>query len=156
MGSTLLVAAFFAVRETDGTCVTPPVLWALDPIGLNYSQFGELTVPLTEAGVMSLIKPVFGGNGVTDKVAAMTPCQVDIRMMTQLSYFTIHATGKALEELEGNESFLHKVEIKMDRRELSQILYNMGIRTSTLFPDLDHLAQEICTHYKGRLSSNTL
>ena len=60
------------------------------------------------------------------------------------SVFTIHGNANKLEEIEWNEKYLLKFEVPANaKKTLHQLLYDLGIRESNLFPDLDHLAKEL-------------
>ena len=79
-----------------------------------------------------------------DRVLAMTGPQIDLRMIVQKAAFTIHSLeSSALDEtLEDNtlaEIKAPKKEKKLPRRALSM----NGLDLSTLFPDLESLAEFI-------------
>jgi hypothetical protein len=77
-------------------------------------------------------------------VLAVQPVEIDLRMMLQQSMFTIHGERSALEELPNADVFLRKYEIPLAcRRTVAAGLEMLGIRRSTLFPELEHLAREI-------------
>jgi len=143
----ILIAAYFAVRREKYSS-NPGALWALDPGRLNRIQFSDSFskfVPEDEE-VAPLFKQAFGLSGTKriKKIAAVNPDEVDIRMMVQMSVFTIHGTTQPLNKIRGNEKFLMKFEIPAKvKEELSGMLFDLGIRESNLFPDLDHLAKEL-------------
>lgn len=65
-------------------------------------------------------------------------------MMLQQSRFTIHGDGAPLEDHPKSEEFLMKLEIPFAfRTSVGRSLEMLGIKRSTLFPELDHLAREI-------------
>ena len=79
-----------------------------------------------------------------EKIVAILANQIDIRMLVQLSAFTIHGTAKPLEDLENSDKFLIKFDIPASAKAgLMADLATLGIRESNLFPDLEHLAQDI-------------
>lgn len=76
-------------------------------------------------------------------VAAYAPRQ-DPRMAAQLGNFTIHGSREPLEEHPDAADFLAKVEIPAwAKSRIRDDLLLAGIRLSNLFPDLDHLAEEV-------------
>jgi hypothetical protein len=63
-------------------------------------------------------------------------------MMMQLSQFTIHGSSLTLEIHPHADSFLMNFRVSAeDKQILVNNLSNLGIRSATLFPDLDHLAE---------------
>jgi hypothetical protein len=138
-----LIALFFAVQNHDDK---PGVLWALSPSALNHQEFQTKNL-LSPYGknVKILFKAPFG---VTKKdihrIAAVVIRHIDVRMTVQLSAFTIHGLNIPLNEYSGKELFLIKYEIPNKSKQLLRLeLIDMGIRESNIFPDLDHLADEL-------------
>jgi len=141
-----LFATFFAVRKNEKYDNEPATLWALAPVLLNEFQidaqgFKTYNTPV----IRSLFLPAFDDKAPqVDKIAALFANQVDIRMLVQLSAFTIHGTAKPLENLDNNDKFLIKFVIPASAKVgLWEELFRLGIRESNLFPDLEHLAQEL-------------
>lgn len=138
-----LVAAFFACHEapdSDGA------LWILDPFMLNRIQIAQSVIKGARTPeVLPIIQAAFTGKNTSEnKILAIGTNQIDIRMLVQLSAFTIHQPGKPLDEIDGTDKFLQKVTIPSACK--PQILKNLdgvGIRLPNLFPDLDHLAEYI-------------
>lgn len=125
------------------------ILWALNPSTLNAIEIGKsnLLSPYTNDGIKSLCEAPFN---IPSKVpppkknAAIILRQVDIRMMVQLSAFTIHGKTIALDQLEECDKYLIGFIIPADRKEeLRKQLFVLGIRESNIFPDLHHLSREI-------------
>lgn len=142
-----LIALFFAVSPTQDDA-EPAVLWGLDPYTLNKHQTGLGGVLTT---TNSIATPIFKGAFTStpppnsDKTVAISPSQIDIRMLLQQSKFTLHGTRTPLEESADNEKFLQKIEIPVAHKEIVWfILRNLlSMNTSDLFPDLHHLAQDL-------------
>ena len=143
----VLVAAYFAVEQKPSGKEYPPILWALSSIGLNQSQGVGGWINMTDPHGRALIAPVFGEKPdakLKGKVLAAYAPQYRLRMMLQQSVFTIHGTGTPLEKLDGAEGFLRGYVIDPHARdELLRELDLLGIRRSTLFPDLDNLAMDV-------------
>lgn len=149
-----LVALFFAVSEYPSE---PAALWALNPFRLNEHQIGQpATMEVNDEVVRLLSNPPFGENSTTDadtqKIVAVQPPHRDIRMVLQQSTSTIHGTRTPLEELGNKEKFLLKIEIPSSvKRPLKHILDRLGIRKYDLFPDLEHLAEEVTSRTYVRM-----
>jgi len=140
----VLVATFFAVSneehdDSDGA------IWALLPTGLNKAQLGEeRIVGARHTWVRPLIFPPFIGGEPKDAVAALISDEIDIRMLVQLSAFTVHGATTPIDDLPQAEDFLVKFIVPKERKStLRDTLHLIGIRESCLFPDLEHLAKEI-------------
>jgi len=125
------------------------ILWALNPSRLNLTDIGKsnLLSPYTNVEIKSLFEAPFNiprNSPAPIKNAAVILRQVDIRMMVQLSAFTIHGRKTALDQVEGSDEYLMSFTIPKDKKEeLRQQLFVLGIRESNIFPDLDHLSKEI-------------
>ena len=138
-----LVALHFAVTECpndDGT------LWVLDPFKLNSAQF-EKAVLFSEFS--SEIHPLFAAvlqKGANDlqKVAALTSTERNVRMLVQMARFTIHGIKEPMEMLPLASKFLVKCTIPAAAKpSLAIFLFDVGVRLSNLFPDLEHLAKDM-------------
>jgi hypothetical protein len=140
-----LNAAFFALGdkfdEQEDGC-----LYALNPYELNQKELGvQGTIIPNNVSGLPLIKKAFDSQAIDiNKVLAIEPSEVDIRMMVQLSTFTVHGTGKSIYDCAEIDDFLIKFLIPSNSKKLlrDELKY-LGIRESNLFPDLEHLAQEI-------------
>lgn len=150
-----LVACFFAaqadpameehrsvVRETDGA------LFALSPYRLNDSQINRpvLLLPDDPEPIASINRAFDRDLPESTKVLAVRPSEVDVRLMVQLSVFTLHGGAIAMEDVQRHESFIIKWQIpaaskKMLRKELKAL----GVRASSIFPDLEHLATDVAS-----------
>ena len=142
-----LIAAFFAVCEhedKDGE------LWGLSPINLNYSQFSRRMHLTSDAlEINPIFRQAITGENLPDSdneilAVAIDPPQIDPRLLAQLSKFTIHTTAKSLDTFVNHERFLIKFYIPASsKKKIRDDLDNLGIRRSTLFPDLENLALDI-------------
>lgn len=138
----LLIAIYFAVKKRNKET---GALYALSPFKLNECQFGRKCIFQPDgAEVKPLVDRAFYKNlKKCEKVAAIYSREIDVKLMVQQSDFTIHGFNKPLDEIDGNENFLMKFEIEADlKKDLYHLLYEFGIRESTVFPDLEHLANE--------------
>jgi hypothetical protein len=140
-----LIAAFFTLgdktNEKEDGC-----LYALNPYGLNQKELGVLgtIIPNNENGLPFIKKAFNSETKDINMVLAIEPFEVDIRMMVQLSTFTIHGSGKSIYDCAKTDDLLIKFLIPASsKKQLREELKYLGIRESNLFPDLEHLAQEI-------------
>ena len=79
-----------------------------------------------------------------DKIAAIDPPQNNLRMLFQQSAFTIHGSPKPLEDYVGIDKCLLKFVIPSKLKAgILTILNTIGINESTIFPELEHLANYI-------------
>ena len=139
-----LIACFFAIghnyKDTDGA------LYALSPYKLNESQteMSKLLMPY-DAPAVEIIDSIFNvGKENVQRIIAIRPGEVDMRLLTQLSVFTLHGHSQLLDEISNSQDFLIKIKIPMNtKKKLRKQLKQLGIRESNIFPDLDHLAKEI-------------
>jgi FRG domain len=149
-----LVAAFFAVDEAgdaDG------VIWLLNPFDMNASLIGGENVVYTADSpkVVQLFSDVFEdeemGTAPSEGVAAIGPDEVDLRMMLQHSVFTIHGAATPLDQLPNSAAFLRGWTIpQAAKRHIRAQLSILGIRRSTLFPDLKSLAGDLDNYEFGK------
>lgn len=139
----VLFATFFAVRKRPEEAAT---LWALDPILLNEFQTGRGGLKTYgDPVIVRIFKPPFREEAPQEsKIVAVFANQVDVRMLVQLSAFTIHGTATPLEDLKNSNKFLIKFEIPASAKKgLREDLFKLGISESNLFPDLEHLAKDV-------------
>jgi hypothetical protein len=146
----ILAATFFAVEDA-GQERQAGALWGLNPSELNRDQIGEPGLPVSDdARVVHVLEAAFIDPAVAGvpvpptKVAAIGPREIDIRMLVQLSAFTVHATSEPLDGLPAATEYVAKYEIPAAKKgRLLHQLRLIGIRRSTLFPDLENLAREL-------------
>jgi hypothetical protein len=146
-----LIGLHFALTEPA------PVVWMLDPIKLNEQSVTPGTpstgsaFPLTwhsPEGVVNIgsinIRGAWGVDAVgTALPVAIPPTNVHPRISVQRSCFTVH--GKDKRSLADQaSSLLRRYHIDPnDRDALRKDLRLLGISHSTLWPDLDGLAEEL-------------
>jgi len=145
-----LMAAYFAVsveqNVAEGYATEDGALWALDPFTMNGRTGGQegLLQP-GHAYAKNLVERAFTqGTAADPGVAAIVTEEIDLRMLVQMSGFTIHGNPTPLEvrpELDGLlASFIIPAASKdRIRRELA----SLGVRERTVYPDLDHLARDL-------------
>jgi hypothetical protein len=141
----ILIGTFFAVEDKEKHS-KDGALWALSPVGINEHQFGKrIFLSGTSPEVRPLFVHAFDHKAAKmEKIAAITATEIDVRIMVQLGAFTIHGVEERLEEISGNEKYLLKFEIPAEaKKQLFNFIFDLGIRKSNLFPDLDSLANEL-------------
>lgn len=142
-----LIACYFAVEEaSEKTQDVDGALFALNPYRLNYYQAklsGLLNSQVPQAFQIAQ-RAFVSADPSQCKVLAIAPNLIDIRMISQLSGFTIHDERDYLEENVKSDDFLVKFEIPAQSKEkLREQLKHAGLRPSSLFPDLEHLSKEV-------------
>ncbi len=147
----ILVALYFAAKENfedDG------VVFALSTHELNKRYVGTdgILEPYGKLALSLILKAFTIQLPEYNKVAAICPLEFDVRIMNQLAGFTIHGAGVSLNSLTDSDTFLLKFNIpKGYKKLLFELLYQVGIRESNLFPDLDHLASELASFEYGSI-----
>ena len=141
-----LVAAHFAVNgEFDGCSA----VWAFMPGALHESQGHERWIQLPGSKITKeLARVAFLPNlpSLGNRVVGVIPKALDQRILLQQSRFTIHGDGTPLEKLPSSQKFLKKLLISKEcKDELRRALQAFGVRQSSLFGDLSHLADDIRT-----------
>lgn len=139
-----LVALYFAVSEPTYDHVDA-ALWLLDPIGLNLSQgYGDYLPPMDYHTVLARIEPAFKDKlKSADEVLACRSVENDLRMYVQQAAFTVHGSDHPLEKMT-QSSVITKLEIpSQDKEKLRWQLKILGFKSSTIFPDIEHVAAKI-------------
>ena len=154
----ILVALYFAVKDhhdSDGE------LWLLYPLALNKRSAGFWGMPMKEDAFLQYLAREFKyyGNGKTkfaeqlklDDIPkyplAFYPILNFVRMVVQSSVFTIHPKpqeGKRIEDILKDDKFLFRYIIPAKyKKVILNDLRALNMKNHRLFPDLDHLAQDI-------------
>lgn len=145
-----LIATFFAVRDAKAVGKQGR-LWVLDPRQLNGVELDCPRLILQkDPSIAAIFVSAFSDdvniaaqkNGT--QTAGICPAETNLRMMNQQSMFTVHGSDKALNEHPEASRFLRDFNIPSDAKgPFLEELRRNGIGLSTLFPDLDHLAEEL-------------
>lgn len=156
-----LVALFFAVYPLvkrdlgrGNKEYVNPIVWMIDPHALNFLSFGtpSLFNPWSMPA-LDWFNIAFGVSTPKDKnPIAIRPMHINRRMSAQRSCFTIHGENtKGIEQLYPElieKGFLTEFIInKKNAREIIEELRVLGITYSTIYPDLDGLAEEFKIKY---------
>jgi hypothetical protein len=156
-----LVALFFAVGTYNYRKDQEPIeacIWILDPYGLNSEQFGDATTASIEGGsVRKFLRPAFNGyvppidhpdreDYLATKDAhykAAMASEFDARIFVQQGAFTIHTEATPLNESRFSK-YLRKVVVPASAvRSIATELKILGMRKSTIFPDLVNLSEDL-------------
>jgi len=140
-----LVALYFAcarnnVDDSGGD------MWVLEPYMLNHDSAGVPSFfPLTHNDTYDLFKDAFentNNSNITSPLATQSE-QLDLRMLVQDSVFTVHPNSNPLEGERLNDDFLYRFSVPEEYKEcIKYELRLLNIRHSTLFPDLQALAED--------------
>jgi hypothetical protein len=146
-----LVGLYFALREPV------PVVWMLDPIALNRISAPTTSddeFPLTRMGERNIGHMNVRGAWEQDAVGtafpvAILPTNIHPRMSVQRSCFTIQGKNKiALAKMSLPPGVLRSYRIDPAVKEsMRHDLRLLGIDRSTVFPDLDGLAEELADRF---------
>lgn len=138
-----LTACYFALCTGESTDAA--AIWALSPGHLN-SHFGSgLIYILGSKAIETVVQDAFDtSTNRSGQHLAVTAPHRDQRMSSQLAHFTIHGSNQSLEEVHQPNDYVTKLEIPRSAHDrLRRELRVLGVRRSTVFPDLQNLALEI-------------
>ena len=137
-----LIAAFFIANypKRDNE---PGALWVLQPELLNEAE-GWAKLIRVPPETDELYQAPFGDVKEVDRIYADQIPEQDLRMLVQLGVHTVHGSNRAIEAHKDQDKFLMKwVVPAVAKSRIRGELGLLGIRTSTVFPDLEHLARDI-------------
>ena len=140
-----MIAAFFIANNPKRDS-EPGALWALQPSILNEAEGmpNAIMAPAAEDVRQLYVFPFHDNVDEVDRIAAAMGPEQDLRMLVQLSVHTVHGSDRAIEAHKYRDQFLMKwVVPAAAKSRLRGDLDLLGIRTSTVFPDLEHLAKEV-------------
>ena len=158
----LVAGAFFAADHDPKRCECRqedcrPTVWMLDP-----DEFNKLNPRLdgTDAGVLATSDPlaVSWAPGVSETQFAPWPAAVygthnSVRIVAQQGTFTV--SGKNFDPLEesaaveASDAVLTKIVLEASHSEVMEELKVLGVRRSTIYPDLPSLAVDIAAEELG-------
>lgn len=151
--SSPLVATFFAVEQFSKHPNADACVWILAPGLLNEQEgFGNCIYPVDADTVQNMLLPAFKERGhakeLENKIIACHSTENNLRMYSQQSNFTIHNSQKKLQDICG-ANMLYKIIIPSEER--IRLLHNLeifGITKSFIYPDLDHISEDIKRQYR--------
>lgn len=152
----VLVASFFAVsgpesENEDGA------LWALDPYHLNRSEMktdDSVIYDCYDKRISPLLYEAFHSTepsaevpDISDKILAVNMPENHNRMLVQRAAFTVHGRADPLNK----QPYVIKFRVPASAKTtIKNQLTDLGYTVGKLFPDLEHLVQEL----KDNLSSS--
>ncbi|MBR6509314.1 MAG: FRG domain-containing protein [Clostridia bacterium] len=151
--SSPLVATFFAVEEYKKYPQADACVWVLAPGLLNKAEgFGDCIYPVDAVTAQNMLLPAFKERGqvieLEDKILACHSTENNLRMYSQQANFTIHNSQKRLTSICDSDT-LYKIIIPSKER--GRLLYNLeifGITESFIYPDLDHISNDLKRAYR--------
>lgn len=142
----LLTALYFSVSDPKYDTVDG-ALWALDASQFNKQKWGVRGFADSQnPEIFPLFQRAFNNAIPLQKIDAfaMMAEHVDLRMLMQSGHYTIHDNGTPIESLSQSDTFLRKIVIPAKKKEYWRMtLEILAIDASTLFPDLQNLANRI-------------
>jgi hypothetical protein len=148
-----LIAVYFAVGKyvyDKALDVQDACIWMLAPHLLNTSEeFEDITPPIDAHMCEEMLTPAFtDGDPETNKVMAVMAAERDLRMFVQQGCFTVHSNRQPLNERKESAKYLARIVIPAESvRKIAFEIDVAGFRKGDLFPDLDHLAEELVGIY---------
>ena len=149
-----LVACYFALREKP---IKTPTIWILDPDKLN-NHYETIAPVLTlrdrtpDERLARHLSNVLVEGEEEKSILAVHPPEVDNRILSQRSVFTIHGRPEPLQKINIKKSYLYRINLsKTAARNISKSLKIFGYDDTVMFPDLGHLADKLANQYKYNL-----
>jgi hypothetical protein len=163
----VLIALFFAVNDFSDS---HGELWAMNPIRLNcFTGHTSIATPNDPQVRFFASEPHAPSENLTKEFNLQSPPKSPKalfpplnfpRMTAQLSRFTIHPVpkpGNSIPDLLPHEDYLVRYIIPSDKKkQLLEDLAALGISKTTLFPNLDSLAEDVRQRHSSPLPAFTL
>jgi hypothetical protein len=144
-----LIAAYFALERYISEPAAEPEdasIWILQPHVLNATEdLGKITPSIDAKMSEKMLKPAFTHRAKeTRKVLAAMAAERDMRMIVQQGCFTIHSDQVPLNRRPHSEKYLNGLCIPSSSvKNMAIELKVCGYRRGSIFPDLQHLADEL-------------
>ncbi len=141
----LAVGLYFAV-EDDNYLDVDGSLFCLLPSLLNKNELNRDSLFLAEEKeVAKITRDAFNyDRKESTNILSIIPDQFDLRHIVQQTVFTIHGRSDPLDTHNYSEQCIYKIKVKKEsKKEIREIIKYFGITKSNIFPDLDHLADEL-------------
>ena len=146
--SSPLIACYFALEKNRDT-VNDSCIWVLIPRRVNKQEgFGECVYPIDAYTVQQMLIPAFKSNieiddKFKDKIIACHSVEKNLRMYSQQSSFTVHNSAKKLEDICDSETLFKFVIPYRFKQEIYESVNILGISTSFIYPDMEHVSKDI-------------
>jgi hypothetical protein len=154
-----LVALYFAALPDPAQPDADGCVWAVDPGVMNLRLTGRRALAASdERAIRPLFAAAFAGHELeqafdADSVVAVRTREVDHRMLPQQGCYTVHQDGKDITEIDyrfvndpvqPNPVWRRAFVVpRTHKRHLLELLAALGIQRSTLFLDLETLADDL-------------
>lgn len=148
----LLVATFFATYRYEDQPGKDGCIWILRPGQLNLAEgLGDCISPMDSPSITELLVSVFDSGAerkeAKDKIYACYPVENNMRIYVQQAAFTVHNSKRKLTDIKSDD-LLVKAVIPYDaKKEYLEELKICGITLKSVYPDADHIAEEIKAFY---------
>lgn len=148
-----LIALFFATNDYEKYPDKDGCIWILRPGLLNELEgFGSYIYPMDKYTVVDMILPAFNSRRineeVSDKIIACYPVEYNMRIYTQQSAFTVHNSIRKIKSI-NNKHLLMKYKIPAKcKKAICDELRICGITLRNVYPDVEHIADELKQFYK--------
>jgi hypothetical protein len=152
-----LVALYFALHSRTTKQRSYPAVWVLDPFELNAITVNDRTIVVPSEISLNRHLPKCGLGVQARLPVAVHPEYADVRMRAQHSKFTLHGNEviplEEMPELQQLREQMRLVRILIAAADddavdaLRRSLDLLGMRNSTVFPDLNGLAMDIRQDY---------
>ena len=146
-----LVALYFAL-SSDKNAKTDAAVWVLNPRKLNEKVgYGEYVPPINYDSLYNDLEGAFyshcsANNELPSRIIACHGVGSNLRMYVQQSDFTIHSATERLDQmLISNETCNYFYKIRIPRKIRKTLLIQLealGFHESSIYPDMEHIAQE--------------
>lgn len=150
--SSPLIAGYFALEknreEKNDSCI-----WVLIPQKINMQEgFGEYVYPIDAYTIQQMLAPAFHPDFETedrfkDKIIACHSVEKNLRMYSQQSSFTVHNSRRRLEDICDSEILFKFVIPCQYKQEIYESINILGISTSFIYPDMEHISKDIIQRY---------
>lgn len=150
--SSPLIASYFALEKNrekkNDSCI-----WVLIPRRVNINEgFGSCVYPIDAYTVQQMLIPAFKSNVKIDtkfqnKIIACHSVEKNLRMYSQQSSFTVHNSEKRLEDICDSETLFKFVIPCKYKEEIYESVNILGISTSFVYPDMEHVSRDIICKY---------
>jgi hypothetical protein len=140
----VLVAVYFAIRAVPPS--KDAAIWLLAPGLLNKQSIGEEIPSIYDERIKQLAMQAFSykPNEIDSRCVSVLTPRSDRRMAAQLGNYTIHGNNVPIELHPESQKFLARILLPASSYEkLARDFSVLGVRQSTLFPDLVNLALEL-------------
>lgn len=147
-----LIAVFFATETYKDTPDMDACVWVLAPVRLNAREgFGDCIYPIDADTTQELLLPAFKHNHhnphLEDRILACSSTESNLRMYAQQSNFTVHNSLRKLQDI-CDDDMLYKIIIPSFRkRYFIESLRVFGITEGSVYPDLDHISNDLKDYY---------